>query len=47
MPQIGGAMGKAIRNFKSGFSGIEDASDDLTEDLKLEEKPEESKSKKQ
>ena len=46
MPQIGGAMGKAIRNFKSGISGKEDASDDLTEDLKLEEKPEESKSKK-
>ena len=46
MPQIGGAMGKAIRNFKSGISGKEDASDDLTEDLKLEEKPKESKSKK-
>ena len=46
MPQIGGAMGKALRNFKSGISGKEDASDDLTEDLKLEEKPEESKSKK-
>ena len=46
MPQIGGAMGKAIRNFKSGISGKEDASDDLTEDLKLEEKPEESNSKK-
>tara|TARA_B110000014_G_scaffold232429_1_gene195155 strand:+ start:2393 stop:2608 length:216 start_codon:yes stop_codon:yes gene_type:complete len=46
MPQIGGAMGKAIRNFKSGISGKEDASDDITEDLKLEEKPEESKSKK-
>ena len=46
MPQIGGAMGKAIRNFKSGISGKEDASDDLTEDLNLEEKPEESKSKK-
>ena len=37
MPQIGGAMGKAIRNFKSGISGKEDASDDLTEDLMLEE----------
>ena len=46
MPQIGGAMGKAIRNFKSGISGKEEASDDLTEDLKLEEKPEVSKSKK-
>ena len=46
MPQIGGAMGKAIRNFKSGISGKEDASDDPTEDLKLEEKSEESKSKK-
>ena len=46
IPQIGGAMCKAIRNFKSGISGKEDASDDLTEDLKLEEKPEESKSKK-
>jgi len=46
MPQIGGAMGKAIRNFKGGISGKDDIPDDLLEDLKLEEKPEESKSKK-
>ena len=46
MPQIGGAMGKAIRNFKSGIASKDDAADDLLEDLKLEEKPEESKSKK-
>ena len=46
MPQIGGAMGKAIRNFKSGISGKDDISDDATEDLKIEEQSEESKSKK-
>ena len=46
MPQIGWAMGKAIRNFKSGIASKDDAADDLLEDLKLEEKPEESKSKK-
>ncbi|MCH2311378.1 MAG: twin-arginine translocase TatA/TatE family subunit [SAR202 cluster bacterium] len=46
MPQIGGAMGKAIRNFKSGISGKDDGSDDLTQDLKIEEQSEESKSKK-
>tara|TARA_Y100000817_G_C16753976_1_gene498375 strand:+ start:642 stop:857 length:216 start_codon:yes stop_codon:yes gene_type:complete len=46
MPQIGGAMGKAIRNFKSGISGKDDESDDLTQDLKIEEQSEESKSKK-
>ena len=46
MPQIGGAMGKAIRNFKSGISGKDDVSDDLTQDLKIEEQSEESKSKK-
>ena len=46
MPQIGGAMGKAIRNFKSGISSKDDTADESLEDLKLEEKPEESKSKK-
>tara|TARA_Y100001934_G_C11924533_1_gene572810 strand:+ start:53 stop:268 length:216 start_codon:yes stop_codon:yes gene_type:complete len=46
MPQIGGAMGKAIRNFKSGISGKDDISDDATEDLKIEEQSERSKSKK-
>ena len=46
MPQIGGAMGKAIRNFKSEISGKDDGSDDLTQDLKIEEQSEESKSKK-
>ncbi|PZC46243.1 MAG: sec-independent protein translocase protein TatA [Chloroflexi bacterium] len=46
MPQIGGAMGKAIRNFKSGISSKDGLPDDLLEDLKLEEEPEESKSKK-
>ena len=46
MSQIGGAMGKAIRNFKSGISGKDDGSDDLTQDLKIEEQSEESKSKK-
>ena len=46
MPQIGGAMGKAIRNFKSVISGKDDGSDDLTQDLKIEEQSEESKSKK-
>ena len=46
MPQIGGAMGKAIRNFKSGISGKDDGSDGLPQDLKIEEQSEESKSKK-
>ncbi|MBR62166.1 MAG: twin-arginine translocase TatA/TatE family subunit [Dehalococcoidia bacterium] len=46
MPQIGGAMGKAIRNFKSGISGKDDISDDATEDLKIEEQSERSNSKK-
>ena len=46
MPQIGGAMGKAIRNFKSGISSKDGLPDDFLEDLKLEEEPEESKSKK-
>jgi Sec-independent protein translocase protein TatA len=32
MPQIGGAMGKAIRNFKSGVQSANiDSLDDLTE----------------
>jgi hypothetical protein len=39
-------MGKAIRNFKSGISSKDGLPDDLLEDLKLEEEPEESKSKK-
>ncbi len=46
MPQIGGAMGKAIRNFKSGITGRDDESDDESDDLKLEENSDKSKSKK-
>ena len=46
MPQIGGAMGKANRNYKSGNSGKDDISDAATEDLKIEEQSERSKSKK-
>lgn len=41
LPQVGGALGKGLRNFKQGMKESEDEDEEMEETKKLEDKKDE------